>query len=166
MLSSYDLEPCGENEKLNGVAKKFGLWWGSFWSQPDAQQKVKENYEQNEAMISSTVKEMVDQWNEDNYFAAGEAFANFWTAMIGKPALGDEGEMGELQLSTHPIADYYSAGFLDLWGEDWTNEIRECLIFDPLEISAWSFALNALNPYDEFNWMKYFYTIGTLDKFN
>lgn len=30
----------------------------------------------------------------------------------------------------------------------------------------WSYALNALYPYDEFNWMKYFYTISTLDKFN
>lgn len=132
--------------------------------------QVKANYEERREQIDSTVEKLVEQWNNEDYFAAGESFANFWGAMIGKPDLTMAPEEMDAEsmpkMSEHPLADFYGAGFVELWNQDWNEEINKCLIFDDLEITAWSFALNALNPYDEFNWMKYFYTISTLDKFN
>lgn len=55
---------------------------------------------------------MVEKWNSEDYFAAGEAFGNFWTAMIGMPS---SQEVNVVPMSKHPVADYYSAGFIELW---------------------------------------------------
>ena len=44
-------------------------------------------------------------------------------------------------MSKHPLADFYGAGFEELWNEQWTEEINKCLTKDPLAIMAWDLAL-------------------------
>ena len=69
-------------------------------------------------------------------------------------------------MSQHPLADFYGAGLIQLWNEDWVDEINQCLTKDKLSLIAWDLALANLYPYNEANWNKYFAAIGTLDKFN
>lgn len=48
---------------------------------------MRANYEQSREEIDSTVAQMVEEWNSEDYFAAGKSFGQFWGAMIGMPDL-------------------------------------------------------------------------------
>jgi len=103
------------------------------------------------------------QWNEKDLFAAGEGFGEFWTLIIGPPTFWqkapDDFDPMSMESSDHPLADFYGAVFIELWNQDLTEEINECMVYDDFEIMAYEFVIRSLYPYDEVNWKKYLETI-------
>jgi len=104
-------------------------------------------------------------WETGYYFDAGKRFANMWKLMIGEPEWTDEeGYGGEEE--RYPLADFYGAYFEAVQGAVFYDEIQRCLLPDELHIRAWDYAIDALSPYDDFNWNKYFDVIKVFDQYN
>lgn len=135
-VSAIELMPCGESSDLLQLGSQLEMWWGSFWSNPEAHKEVEASYSANKAEIDGLVSGTVTKWDEGDFFGAGESFGQFWSILIGKPTWQEspfpENPTTEDNVDTeniesaskHPLADYYASSLNELFNEDWTEEIN------------------------------------------
>ena len=84
-LSAVELAPCRQNEELAQFGAQLEMWWGNFWSSPEAHSTVEASYSDNKSEIDDLVQGTVAKWDDGDYFGAGENFGQFWSLLIGKP---------------------------------------------------------------------------------
>ncbi len=104
-------------------------------------------------------------WETGYYFDAGKHLGEFWKIILDQPIWIDI-VPEPIIYERYPLADFYSAYFLELMGTDFTDQIQDCLIQDELHMKAYDGLFQALSPYDNFLVDKNFATIVTLDSFN
>ena len=66
----------------------------------------------------------------------------------------------------YPLADFYAGSWEVLMNVAVADKINACLTVDEVELNIWDHAIEALKPYDQKKWSKYFAAIQALQEVN
>jgi len=124
--------------------------------------------EENWLSLKKQAIQMRFNWEIGRCYEAGEYLGEVFKTLIGEHEWIDHMSHPEdgMDFERYPLADFYSAFFEELHGQNFKDEIQECLIPDELHMRAHDLAINAMLPLDQFNYDKYFAVIQTLGEYN
>ena len=178
-LSPHDLDACGKIPKVAVAGKQLQLWWENFWMQEGADDTCTENFEKNQGKSIANIMALRADWELGYYYDAGKRFGKLWNILIGKPqwhfeqpeAMSKAAPVDSAYFNGNAMAIFSGKALAYLFDEDLTEQIEECLIYDPIEVEMMAAMIGALDQYGDnenakFTFDKYFAGIQTLDKFN